>query len=105
MGQLLRVPAKETAAVWLRLSSKGIAPGVYRTKLVIKSATDGIRDEVIPLEVEVLPVDLGKIQIDSALYNYIQARFVNLFDAPKEEAAPLSSGKRYQLPVLQCPRR
>lgn len=85
MGQLLRVPAKETAAVWLRLSSKGIAPGVYRTKLVIKSATDGIRDEVIPLEVEVLPVDLGKIQIDSALYNYIQARFVNLFDAPKEE--------------------
>lgn len=85
MGQLLRVPAKETAAVWLRLSSKGIAPGIYKTKLVIKSATEGIQDEVIPLEVEVLPVDLGRIQTDSALYNYIQARFVNNHSAPKEE--------------------
>ena len=86
LGQVLRIPAKETSSVWLKLSSKGIEPGTYTTNIVIKSATEGIDNEVIPLEVEVVPIDLGKIQIDSAHYNYIQARFVNLYNGvPKEE--------------------
>ncbi len=89
MGQLLRVPAKETAAIWLKLDSHGIKPGVYTTSIVFKSATEGFANEIIPLEVEVLPVDLGKVETDAALYNYIQARFVNTRTAPKDELLKL----------------
>ncbi|MBQ4329610.1 MAG: hypothetical protein IJC27_07760 [Lentisphaeria bacterium] len=89
MGQILRVPAKETAAVWFKLDSHGIKPGVYKTSIVFKSATEGFANEIIPLEVEVLPIDLGKIEIDTALYNYIQARFVNVRKAPKDELLKL----------------
>lgn len=85
LGQLLRVAPQDTASVVLKLSSKGIQPGTYTTNIVIKSATDGFANEVIPLEVEVVPVDLGAINIDVALYNYIQARFVNTYSTPKEE--------------------
>ncbi len=89
LGQLLRVAPKDTAAVWLTLSGIGIAPGVYRTNIVIKSATAGFDNEVIPLEVEVLPVDLASVETDTALYNYIQSRFVNTFSADPTELLSL----------------
>ncbi|MBO7327995.1 MAG: hypothetical protein J6W00_04405 [Lentisphaeria bacterium] len=89
MGQILRVHAKDTAALWLTLDSRGIKPGTYKTSIVFKSATAGFDNEIIPLEIEVLPVDLGKIQIDTALYNYIQARFVNTRKVPKDELLKL----------------
>lgn len=85
LGQLLRIAPKETASVWLKLSSRDISPGVYKTRIVLKSASEGIDNEVIPLEVEVLPVDLGKIKIDVMHYNYIQSRFLDSFKAPKDE--------------------
>lgn len=89
MGQLLRIPPQETAAVWLKLKSSGITPGIYKTSIVLKSATEGFANEILPLEIEVLPVDLGKVTVDTALYNYIQARFINTRQAPKEELVKL----------------
>ena len=85
LGQLLRVAPKETASVWLKLSSHNMKPGIYKTNIVLKSATEEINNEIIPLEVEVLPIDLGQINIDVMHYNYIQSRFVNDFKSPKNE--------------------
>ena len=85
LGQLLRVAPKETASIWLKLSSHNMPAGIYKTNIVLKSASEGINNEVIPLEVEVLPVDLGKIKIDVMHYNYIQSRFIDRFKAPKDE--------------------
>ena len=85
LGQLLRIAPKETASIWLKLSSDNMKPGIYKTNIVLKSASEGIGNEVIPLEVEVLPIDLGKINVDVMHYNYIQSRFIDSFKAPKDE--------------------
>ncbi|MBE6356987.1 MAG: hypothetical protein E7058_07750 [Lentisphaerae bacterium] len=71
LGSLLKLAANETLPIWLTVSTKGLKPGVYRADMVLKSHYPGFSDNVVKLEVEVLPVDLAEMQVDSFHYSWI----------------------------------
>lgn len=79
MNTLLRIPAKGNAPLWFTISSKKLKPGMYKTNIVINPSYAGFKAEVIPLEVEVLPVDFGKVELDSFHYAFFSEYFI---DAP-----------------------
>ncbi|MBE6357278.1 MAG: LamG domain-containing protein [Lentisphaerae bacterium] len=70
MRSIIRLAPNSSAPLWMTISSKGLTPGIYRAKIVVKPFLTGFSTEVADLEVEVLPIDLGKIKLDSFHYAF-----------------------------------
>ena len=71
MGTLLRAGANESRQIWFKFSSKGMKPGKYTYVIVLKPSYPGFKTAEVPVEIDVQPVDLGKICVDATNYTNI----------------------------------
>ena len=71
MGTVLRVAPHATSLVWLELDAKGLRAGRYAETLCLKRGVTGFETEMIPLEVEVVDVNLDEVEADRACYTYM----------------------------------
>ena len=77
MTTLLRLAPRESAPIFLELDTHGLAAGRYRATLAVKRAVPGYSNEAIPVEVEVVDVDLDEVAADKAGYDYVGTSFLN----------------------------
>ena len=68
MGTLVRTAPKDNSLLWMTISTKNLSPGTHKGVIVFKPAYSMFPVKTIELEVDVLPVDLGKIKLDSFAY-------------------------------------
>ena len=80
MGTIIRAGANESRQLWMKFSSYGMKPGKQRFYLILKPSYEGFQPQEIEVEVDVRPVDLGKIALDSTHYSdvYRQGAHPNL---------------------------
>lgn len=83
MGTLLRLAPNENAPLYLELDTHGVAAGMYRALLTLKSATPGYQSVSAAVEVEVTELDLAEVHLDKAGYDYAGNSF-----APGRSACP-----------------
>ena len=72
MNTLVRAAAKESKQLWLRISSKGMQPGIHHYVMVLKPAYTGFMPQEIELEINIRPVNLEGIHLDSGHYTYLR---------------------------------
>ena len=72
MNTLVRAAAKESKQLWIRISSKGMQPGIHRYAMVLKPAYTGFMPQEIELEINIRPVNLEGIHLDSGHYTYLR---------------------------------
>jgi len=77
MTTLLRLAPRESAPIFLELDTHGFAAGRYRATLAVKRAVPGYSNESIPVEVEVVDIDLDEVAADKAGYDYVGTTFLN----------------------------
>ena len=70
LKNILRAPPNGNLPLWLSITTKGLKPGKYTAALVIKPSYPGFELIHIPLELEVLPIDLGEVHLDSYHYAF-----------------------------------
>ncbi len=83
LNTLIRVAPKTTAPLWLELSTEGVPAGNYTGTLALKPAYTGFAGEQIPFELEVLPVDLGKVFVKNFNYSYLERQYTFVDDLRK----------------------
>lgn len=71
MNTLVRAAAKESRQLWIRISSRDMQPGIHRYVMVLKPACTGFTPQEIELEINVRPVNLAGIRLDSGHYTYL----------------------------------
>lgn len=74
---LFRITPGGTVPVFFTVSSKGLKPGIYKTKIVIYPSYMGFSVDTVDLEVEILPVDLAAIKVDSFHYAFFTERAID----------------------------
>ncbi len=72
MNTLVRAAAKESKQLWIRISSKGMQPGIHHYVMVLKPAYTGFMPQEIELEINIRPVNLEGIHLDSGHYTYLR---------------------------------
>ena len=72
LNTLLRIPPKTTVPLWMEFSSSDLPAGIYSGTLVLKPAYPGFELGKIPFELEVLPIDLGKVSAKNFNYTYLE---------------------------------
>ncbi len=71
LGTVLRVAPRATSTVWLEFDAKGLDAGLYAGALCLKRGVPGFETEMLPVEIEVVDVDLGEVEADRACYTYL----------------------------------
>lgn len=71
MGTLLRAGANESKQIWFKFSSANMKPGKQDFVIVLKPSYPGFQNIEIPVEVDIRPVDLGKVNVDAFNYTNI----------------------------------
>ena len=74
LNTLVRAGSNESKQLWMRVSSKGLAPGKHTVLMVLKPSYRGFSPIEIPVEINVSKVDLKEIKLDSFHYNWINQR-------------------------------
>ncbi|MBE6355733.1 MAG: LamG domain-containing protein [Lentisphaerae bacterium] len=74
---VLRVPPHTSIPLWMTISTKGLKPGKYEGTIVFKSSYKSMPVETVKLELEVLPIDLGTVKLDSFHYAFFTERAVD----------------------------
>ena len=77
MNTLVRAGAEESKPLWMRFSSKGFPVGKHHFMMVLKPSYKGFSSIEIPVELEVKPVDLGTVKLDSKHLNLINGHCVH----------------------------
>lgn len=74
MNTVLRIPPRTTAPVWMEISSKGLAPGKYTGKLVLKNCGGSGGVETADLEVTVASTDISEFHLDNLQGNNLMRK-------------------------------
>lgn len=77
MKSIFRAPPHTDVPVWMTISTAGLKPGKYTGVIFLKNSYQGFSPESVALELEVLPVDLGKVKIDTFHYAFFTELFVD----------------------------
>ena len=68
METVLRIAPHMQAPMWLELDTQGLAAGRYTAMLYLKRGYAGFETERIPIDVEIIDVDLDEVRADRACY-------------------------------------
>ena len=71
MGTVLRLAPREHAPLYLTLDTRGVTAGRYKCTLAVKKAVEGFTTLKIPVEIEVVDLDISRTPRDKACYTYL----------------------------------
>ncbi len=74
MNSVVQAAPGETKQLWIRFDSGNIAAGLHKFVLFLKPSVADFPVQEIALEVDIRPVDLGNIKLDSSHYTNIYQR-------------------------------
>jgi hypothetical protein len=78
MGTVLRLAPHEHTPIFLEFDTRGdVAAGIYPCMLAVKKAVEGYETLKIPVEIEIVDIDLSETPRDKACYTYLMS-FGNL---------------------------
>ena len=77
MNTLVRAGAGESKQLWMRFSSKDFPVGKHSFVMVLKPSYPGFSPVEIPVELEVKPVDLGTVRLDSVHSTFVNSNFMH----------------------------
>ena len=77
LNTLVRAGAGESKPLWMRFSSQGFPAGKYNFVMVLKPSYPGFNRVEIPVELEVKPVDLATVKLDSVHCTYTNCNYIH----------------------------
>ena len=76
LNTLVRAEPGQSKQLWMRFSSRDFEVGKHEFMLVLKPSNPGFASIEIPVELEVKPVDLGTVKLDSFHYTFVNNDFL-----------------------------